>query len=779
MTGEVHEFFLTMMAMGLAASIASGTAHGLQQAIATYAAVVAAALGLAGVAPAASGAVAAEARQAAPGAVVGGQAARSLAGAQLQFKLKTIQVASVALGTLITAAHVMERLTLRATAAVKEAAAASDAGSATPVLAFATAASSVSAPKANPVEQQQASSPDSRQADVPAAAAGDQQAEQRLGDAVVAVTEHQEVAVEHQEPAAGVAADSVAAAAEEQKETPAAERAAEIAAASVEVDEEAAQPVPTLAAGRQLLAGSWQPSVPLTPGRQMGAGSCGLAERLAIAAPSSAVVVEAAAAVELAAAAVQLAHAAVEVAEAVAASHDEDEAAAGEADMELVPSTHAPSAAAHLTACDGAEAEEAAPVGERKAGEQEEGPRADAVPAEAQEQQINQMEPPNGDAVRPGMSIEEATTDVKRWMAAWHSGSAGEQEAPAGAEAAPAATSAAAEDSDSKEAPPASDSKEAPPASGAEEEEASPIAAAAPITRITEPSLPGIAAAVLAAITADAPVASTPVAAGDASNGAAAAAQEAEGQAAEVVEAEQEPVLALALAAPVAPVPVGPSTQEREAAYKARIAAVLAESKLAGGMHAPGHVAAGAAGGALAASQSQQLQPQALRNKHLAMRSKGMDCLQGAPSFQRIAPHPASGAAAAPSPEWVPASYQPHQRQAAQEELMARSNRILQNLAALEAAERRQQQEAAPSRFARVMAIAHFAWQALLGLCLTLLAGLAAVCRAAQRGAGRLADRLTGISDGDEDSSSGAPTFPPPGMLPGGGATPGVSGFQR
>lgn len=467
--------------------------------------------------------------------------------------------------------------------------------------------------------------------------------------------------------------------------------------------------------------------------------------------------------------------------------------------------------------------------------------------------------------------------DVKRWMAAWHSGSAGEQEAPAGAEAAPAATSAAAEDSDSKEAPPASDSKEAPPASGAEEEEASPIAAAAPITRITEPSLPGIAAAVLAAITADAPVASTPVAAGDASNGAAAAAQEAEGQAAEVVEAEQEPVLALALAAPVAPVPVGPSTQEREAAYKARIAAVLAESKLAGGMHAPGHVAAGAAGGALAASQSQQLQPQALRNKHLAMRSKvgpgpagsghdgwdvagrlatalphvplpepsilplptgcfplrlrpppqGMDCLQGAPSFQRIAPHPASGAAAAPSPEWVPASYQPHQRQAAQEELMARSNRILQNLvrgcawggcvgagsaksagvpwrgrlpqgcgscgqplavaaycsprvqAALEAAERRQQQEAAPSRFARVMAIAHFAWQALLGLCLTLLAGLAAVCRAAQRGAGRLADRLTGISDGDEDSSSGAPTFPPPGMLPGGGATPGVSGFQR
>lgn len=425
MTGEVHEFFLTMMAMGLAASIASGTAHGLQQAIATYAAVVAAALGLAGVAPAASGAVAAEARQAAPGAVVGGQAARSLAGAQLQFKLKTIQVASVALGTLITAAHVMERLTLRATAAVKEAAAASDAGSATPVLAFATAASSVSAPKANPVEQQQASSPDSRQADVPAAAAGDQQAEQRLGDAVVAVTEHQEVAVEHQEPAAGVAADSVAAAAEEQKETPAAERAAEIAAASVEVDEEAAQPVPTLAAGRQLLAGSWQPSVPLTPGRQMGAGSCGLAERLAIAAPSSAVVVEAAAAVELAAAAVQLAHAAVEVAEAVAASHDEDEAAAGEADMELVPSTHAPSAAAHLTACDGAEAEEAAPVGERKAGEQEEGPRADAVPAEAQEQQINQMEPPNGDAVRPGMSIEEATTVCHSaacpcWKAACH-----------------------------------------------------------------------------------------------------------------------------------------------------------------------------------------------------------------------------------------------------------------------------------------------------------------------------------------------------------------------
>lgn len=88
----------------------------------------------------------------------------------------------------------------------------------------------------------------------------------------------------------------------------------------------------------------------------------------------------------------------------------------------------------------------------------------------------------------------------------------------------------------------------------------------APTSRVTEPTLPPSATAVLSAMTTDAPVANTPV---DAGPDAAALGHE--------QQQEPEPVLA-AVAAPAAsagPAEAGPAAAEKEAAYKARIAAAV------------------------------------------------------------------------------------------------------------------------------------------------------------------------------------------------------------
>jgi hypothetical protein len=98
-------------------------------------------------------------------------------------------------------------------------------------------------------------------------------------------------------------------------------------------------------------------------------------------------------------------------------------------------------------------------------------------------------------------------------------------------------------------------------------------AAAAPTTtRVTEPSMPASAAAVLSALTADAPVAATAV-------GHAAAAVEDDD---DFSVGEQEQVL-VGAAAPAPLAPAGseqPSAEERESAYRQRISTVMADSKL-------------------------------------------------------------------------------------------------------------------------------------------------------------------------------------------------------
>lgn len=101
------------------------------------------------------------------------------------------------------------------------------------------------------------------------------------------------------------------------------------------------------------------------------------------------------------------------------------------------------------------------------------------------------------------------------------------------------------------------------------------VPSGAPTTRVTEPTLPPSAAAVLSAMTADAPVANTPM------DAAPAAAIEGQQQQEERRE-ELEPVLA-AVAAPAAPADTEPSAAEKEVAYKAKVAAVVRRAIGCGG----------------------------------------------------------------------------------------------------------------------------------------------------------------------------------------------------
>lgn len=130
-------------------------------------------------------------------------------------------------------------------------------------------------------------------------------------------------------------------------------------------------------------------------------------------------------------------------------------------------------------------------------------------------------------------SLFHRLQQVKDWIAAWHSSDEGEPtEAVTGAGA----------------------------------------ASGAPTTRVTEPSMPSSAAAVLSQMTADAPVASTPVGI-DVGAGA--------GTPAAPVEEEQElAAVGAAVSVPTSE-PEGPSAAEREAEYKARISSVMSESRLA------------------------------------------------------------------------------------------------------------------------------------------------------------------------------------------------------
>ncbi|KAL4421700.1 hypothetical protein ABPG77_010644 [Micractinium sp. CCAP 211/92] len=143
-------------------------------------------------------------------------------------------------------------------------------------------------------------------------------------------------------------------------------------------------------------------------------------------------------------------------------------------------------------------------------------------PAPAQRRAAQTEGAPNGAAVRPGMTVEEASKQVKEWIEAWR-GSAATDAEPA-------------------------------PAAPVE------VPSGAPTTRVAEPTLHPSAAAVLSAMTADAPVANTPM---DATPAAAIESQQQQEEGRE----EPEPVLA-AVAAPAAPADTEPSAAEKEVAYK-------------------------------------------------------------------------------------------------------------------------------------------------------------------------------------------------------------------
>lgn len=131
----------------------------------------------------------------------------------------------------------------------------------------------------------------------------------------------------------------------------------------------------------------------------------------------------------------------------------------------------------------------------------------------------------SGAAVKPGLTVEEATQQVKDWISAWQSGGEGK------------------------------------PVESLE----FPARDAAPTTRVTEPSLPPSAAEVLSAMTADAPVGATPV--------------REDGPGSQAPPAEEKEVAAVAAAAaPVEP-PGDASAAEKQAEYNARISAVRAEAK--------------------------------------------------------------------------------------------------------------------------------------------------------------------------------------------------------
>ncbi|PRW55980.1 hypothetical protein C2E21_5123 [Chlorella sorokiniana] len=131
----------------------------------------------------------------------------------------------------------------------------------------------------------------------------------------------------------------------------------------------------------------------------------------------------------------------------------------------------------------------------------------------------------NGAAVKPGLTVEEATQQVKDWISAWQT------------------------------------SSESKPAESLE----FPAREAAPTTRVTEPSLPSSAAAVLNAMTADAPVGATPV--GE------------EGPASQGPPTEEKELTAVAAAAAPAEPAADGGAAEKEAEYKARISAVMADAK--------------------------------------------------------------------------------------------------------------------------------------------------------------------------------------------------------
>lgn len=110
---------------------------------------------------------------------------------------------------------------------------------------------------------------------------------------------------------------------------------------------------------------------------------------------------------------------------------------------------------------------------------------------------------------------------VKDWIAAWNSGSEGSEGRPTELEF--------------------------------------PAPSAAPTTRVTEPSLPSSAAALLSAMTADAPVGATP--------------RGEEGPAAGSPSVEEQVLSAVAAAAPTSEPSGDASAAEKEAEYKARISA--------------------------------------------------------------------------------------------------------------------------------------------------------------------------------------------------------------
>ncbi|KAI3433346.1 hypothetical protein D9Q98_003164 [Chlorella vulgaris] len=654
---------------------------------------------------------------------------RSLEAVQMQSKVYAVRAATVALGTFITAARIMERLTLTVANAVRDAA--------------------VDGP---------ATAPAAARPPVPVAAATGLESERAVQqpDQVMAAANLQ-------------ASATLAAPAHSMKAEPPAEADLRIAA------------------GRQLLTGSCEPACgPLAAGRQLTAASCGPLDS-----PWAPVIAaaEAVTAVELAAAAVQLANVAVEVAEA-AVAEEQEEAAREEEEAEeeeqvlvaaeqkadkqpeemqkegqqpeqvAVLASEADAAAAAAAAEPQCAAADPLPAAE--ASNNVQGPLA-AAPAEPAEWA------PNGAAVRPGMSVEAAAQDIEGWIAAWHGGAEGQElcDSQAALELAPQPSAAV---GGSQEAAVVDIGEQAAAQLQADEVYATPASATA-LVRLMPPS-PSAAAAVLGAITADAPVAATPVhaleqtAAGPGEVVVAEIVGEEEQQAVHENKSDSESERGTEADQPDGPPPVvstEPTAQEREAAYKARISAVLAESKLAA---AHAHPASGGSPGSTPFAQQgqgrqlQQVQEQ--RMSQLAMRSKHVDCLQGAPAFRAAAGYQPR-AARVPAPQAAAAS-RAQQRRAEEEALLATSNRILQNLAALEAAERlrlaeqeQEQEQVVAPRHPRIAAAAEWlwqAWQAFLRNCLRVLAGLAAAFSSLGHGAERLADRLSGISTSSTDDSS-------------------------
>ncbi|PSC72613.1 hypothetical protein C2E20_3874 [Micractinium conductrix] len=275
---------------------------------------------------------------------------------------------------------------------------------------------------------------------------------------------------------------------------------------------------------------------------------------------------------------------------------------------------------------------------------------------------------PNGIAVKPGMTVEEATKQVKDWIEAWRGASP--------AEVAPVETTPM----------------------------ELPGGGAVPTTRVTEPSMPPSAAAVLSAMTSDAPVANTPTG----SAGEEATTKQG-GPAGGVAERQPQPVLAAA-----GGVPAGAdeaSGMEKEAAYK------VADSKLA-------------QGGGQQAAKAERVAS--------AMRKTLVEV--GADYEKKI--------------ENLWSAYET--KKAEEAELLAKSERILQNLAELEAAEKEQLAAAAAQQAAIVQAApAPVPAPVPANAFEQLLARLVAVFQAVQRWVQQLVAALAGRG-GDGGAAAGA-----------------------